>query len=1228
MRLRSLSELLSCFLAVFGLGSAGIYSGGNGSADNPYQISSIANWQELMATSSDWDKHFILTADIDMQGVAMTPVGNNSIRFSGIFDGNGKIISNVVINQPSSDYVGLFGYLGSGGQVKNMGMENADITGRYYVGGLIGHNDGAITYSYSTGFVSGDFKVGGLVGDNYYGIITSCYSIVSVSATSSVVGGLVGSNFQNTISHCYSTGSVSGTTYVGGLVGSNYIYGTITVCYFSGSVNGSSYLIGGLVGGNGGIVTFCYSTGLVSGRESTGGLVGGNSGHITSCYSRSSVNGISTYSSAGGLVGDNSRNITSCYSAGLVVGTSNFIGGLAGKNSGIITSCFWDIETSGQTNSPGGTGKTTCEMQTLSTFTEAGWDFYSDGGDMADWMMFQEGDTYPWLSWETLTFLIGNGTETNPYLIQSLADFLVFTNPINAALYWASGKHTKLMCNIDLSGIIYTQAVIAPAIDIGGNLYQTTPFNGSFDGNNHLISDLTINQPTQVWTGLFGRVGNGGHVSNLGLENVYINGWLYVGGLVGQNDGIVTNSYLTGTVNGTFNVGGLVGENEHGTILSCYSIVSVSGTSSIGGLVGQNYSIITSCYANSSALGEDYVGGLVGSNAGIITSCYSSGSVTGRWNVAGLVGDNYEGTITSCYSTDSVVGTRYNIGGLVGSNDSGIITSCYATGMVSGIGSDYNSNLGGLVGANHTGYITISDNYATGIVNCTRESVGELVGYSDTPINLEGNVTINSLYGTYTHRWNNLVLHGTGTINMIPDVALNLSNSTVSCNIAGTGTIQVDLDAETVIEGNAMIDLAHETDSALNGKIQCDGLLRIKDNVQLQNANVTVTRSSFEGDVDIYKSVITAEAGSPYGQFFIEDTVRIEDNHIHADGDRYMDLDPSVFAGLIANNKIYVTITEGIGSSRGGLFELRGDPNLVGTLFPPDEFFCYLENIPEFDTQSWTLERLELVDGAKLNLTNRFDFGNGGHNEVLYVKEVILGENSQLNTAFNRLYYGYLDGDPDCIKNKPLLGFSLNNVACNNDNEFITRIVHNNYIDRNPNPPDYTRIHVARITGDQPDPAGMMRMRNLTDTEPDSSTYNQVINARAKALFAKASEDRILIHFEYLFETDDPSVQLVIYLSDKPEIMDHGDSDFYEHYIEVYRLLPPLSGQPGSEGSGRFGVFNREFSRRDLDFIRGTRIEFELVGPDGASILIDNWDPQVYCSELYCSDIDGGYRDQ
>ena len=99
---------------------------------------------------------------------------------------------------------------------------------------------------------------------------------------------------------------------------------------------------------------------------------------------------------------------------------------------------------------------------------------------------------------------------------------------------------------------------------------------------------------------------------------------------------------------------------------------------------------------------------------------------------------------------------------------------------------------------------------------------------------------------------------------------------------------------------------------------------------QLLNSHITTRRASFEDDAVVSNSVIVAEAGAPYGQFFVEQTARIGGNEIHADGDRYMDLEPSMFAGLIAKNRIYVTVTKGIGNKRAGLLELRGQPGMGG----------------------------------------------------------------------------------------------------------------------------------------------------------------------------------------------------------------------------------------------------------------------------------------------------------
>ncbi|MBN2271399.1 MAG: right-handed parallel beta-helix repeat-containing protein, partial [Sedimentisphaerales bacterium] len=419
------------------------------------------------------------------------------------------------------------------------------------------------------------------------------------------------------------------------------------------------------------------------------------------------------------------------------------------------------------------------------------------------------------------------------------------------------------------------------------------------------------------------------------------------------------------------------------------------------------------------------------------------------------------------------------------------------------------------------------------------------------------------------------------------------------CDVRGEGVIVVPSDYGMIIGGDAHIQVS---------RIQCDGLLRIRDRAIIDGTAINVTRLSFEGDIGIYNSVITAEAGSPFGQFFIEDTASIIGNDIHADGDRYMDLDPTVFQGLIANNRIFVTITEGVGHTRGGLFELRGTPDLAGpgTPDPNNPFFCQVPAVPGFDPTTWTLEELRLVDNAKVNLTNRFDFqppyDEGGEDEVLYVRNLYLGAGSVLNTSFNKIYYENLYADPCSVaENVPLLGFSLNNIAFDDHVEFAARVTYRTF--RHPSNPYYDRVYIERVEGLAPDLNGMMRMSNLRDEDPNSATHNQLFNARAKGLFARANEDLLLITFEYLFETDDPDVELVVYLTDIPELMAHDDPNRPDHYIEIARLAPPPLSRPGSLGSGRFGVFYAYVERGRLDFLRGTRIELELIGPHGSSVL-------------------------
>jgi len=236
-------------LTVFILASVsfgGTYSGGTGNSGSPYQIGNVSDWQELMITTSDWDKEFILIADINLQGVTLTPVGNSTPYFTGIFDGNGHIISNAVINQPGSNNIGLFGHV-YGGQIHNLGVENVNIVGGGGVGGLVGSTwEGAITSCYATGAVSGASGVGGLAGDVATATaISNCYAIASVSSTGTL-GGLVGQG--GAISNCYAAGVVSnGSDYVGGLLG--YRGGpepvTPTASFWDVQISGQSTSAGG-----------------------------------------------------------------------------------------------------------------------------------------------------------------------------------------------------------------------------------------------------------------------------------------------------------------------------------------------------------------------------------------------------------------------------------------------------------------------------------------------------------------------------------------------------------------------------------------------------------------------------------------------------------------------------------------------------------------------------------------------------------------------------------------------------------------------------------------------------------------------------------------------------------------------------------------------------------------------------------------------------------------------
>ncbi len=357
--------------------------------ENCYEISNYAGLLEFARIVNEEGKtnaNAILmneiSAEESSQSNTWTPIGTfYDNRYIGTFDGKGYTIKGLTI-ESTGNYIGLFGYVGQSGSVKNVTLEGGSIKGSNYVGGVAGKTDGTVSSCYNTGAVSGTNYVGGVVGYNNEGCtVSDCYNTGAVSGTN-YVGGVVGRNY-GTVSDCYNTGAVSGSgEFVGGVAGYNNRGGTVSDCYNTGAVSGSGEFVGGVAGRTDGTVSDCYNTGRVEGRngcvggvtgwnnletvsncyntgavtgngEDVGGLVGCNYGTVSDCYNTGDVSGISDH--VGGLVGYIGGTVSNCYNTGGVEGRKGYVGGVVGYiSSGTVSNCYSTGAVSGSGENVGG----------------------------------------------------------------------------------------------------------------------------------------------------------------------------------------------------------------------------------------------------------------------------------------------------------------------------------------------------------------------------------------------------------------------------------------------------------------------------------------------------------------------------------------------------------------------------------------------------------------------------------------------------------------------------------------------------------------------------------------------------------------------------------------------------------------------------------------------------------------------------------------------------------
>jgi hypothetical protein len=701
---------------------------GSGSFSDPYKLSSLEHLYWMAISTNEWSNtfsntYFVQTVNIDaaatanwFSGQGWRPVGDSAgTKFSGNYDGGGFKISNLYINRPDRSCVGFFGYA-ENAKIVNLGIELCNITGKHAVGGLVGYSNSFIINCVVSGNVSGNTFVGGFAGYNTDSLINSgSHCIV---AGNSATGGFAGYNGR-LIASCYSSFTVEAASRAGGLVGENRA--TIIDSYSRSAVTrtaGSTLQnIGSFVGLYGaGTIQRCYATGTVeyeaAAPPTNKGFAGAQNAYNTlNNYFDSETSmqatgaGAQARTTAEMKIGStfalntwqfasmsyapiwnigNGRNdgypyhvwqyssdpatilnITPTIAAStLSIGTDNLCTARSsitrlGSPMAYEHGFCWALEPEPDLNSsvlflgtPAGTGNFSSILPGL----EAGKTYFvrSFMVSATDTVFGTQASIFKYAHPQ------GAGTEASPYLISNYPE-----------LFWI-----RFQVNVQRQKFLNTYFLQTADIDFEpydsnwtgiGNL--STTFQGHYDGNGKIISNMVIDRTSVDYQGLFGNK-EYGSLKNITIKNASIKAKNRVGILVGYGvDLTIANCHVEGAIEGNTSIGGMIGGSLRVSISQSSAHASVYGESSVGGFIG-----LSGSFNN-------------------IQESFSAGNVSAMDNAGGFVGNKTSGyTITkpeivNCYTLSDVEGRNTGaakIGSFAGISDFMAIYRCFAAGKLTG----------------------------------------------------------------------------------------------------------------------------------------------------------------------------------------------------------------------------------------------------------------------------------------------------------------------------------------------------------------------------------------------------------------------------------------------------------------------------------------------------------------------------------------------------------------
>jgi hypothetical protein len=525
---------------------------GDGTVENPYQLSHINHLYWVSQNTGLWNKYFLQTADIDAFRTGAlekgwTPIGNSSTAFTGSYNGGGYKIDGLYINQNTLSYVGMFG-LSSGAEIKNTGLTNITIAkgGSSATGGLV-------AYIYSSTK------------------ILSCYTTGSVFSAGNLVGGLVGLSNSSKIINCFSHCSVQGNNQVGGLLGWNSTSGLLKYAYSTGSVTGSTNT-GGLVGTNAASVIMCLWNTETSGQATSAGGTGKTTAELKDMETFLNVGwNLIVLWKINSAMNEGYPHLQALPEAPIAVYPSSGNGSTANPYQiANINNLYWITQNTSRW--------TANYIQTADI-------------DASSTAVLNDGDGWVPLGNSSVNFT-GNYNGQN-FKISGLYINRSSTNYIG--LFGILSGSSTTISNLGLENSQITGALNTGALTgyVSSKSIVNCFSNGFVRGGNYV-------------GGLIGYTSTNATVKDSYTE-VSVKGSAYVGGVVGYlfNSSYVGNTYSNATVAGSTAVGGLIGMiDTSNKIVHCYSRGAVTG---YGGLIGATLnpvSAVVGCFWDTETSGK------------------------------------------------------------------------------------------------------------------------------------------------------------------------------------------------------------------------------------------------------------------------------------------------------------------------------------------------------------------------------------------------------------------------------------------------------------------------------------------------------------------------------------------------------------------------------------------------------------------------------------------------